>query len=295
VKIPTAHNGTLSYSGMAGSLFVVATPIGNLDDITVRALETLKHVGLIAAEDTRRTGQLLRHFGIPTPTTSLHEHNEAEKVPALLQKLTAGVDVAIVSDAGTPLVADPGQRLVAAAVGQGIRVVPIPGASATLAALAASGYPADEFVFAGFVPSRPTDRTRWMAALADEPRTVVFFEAPHRISRTLSEIALTLGERPICITRELTKIHEQVLSTVANAADKLDIVERGEFALVLAPQTIRTPVAADVDDVQLRNEYRHLTASDMARREAITATAHKFGLSTNAVYARLERSKDPTP
>ena len=137
---------------MAGSLYVVSTPIGNLDDITVRALHTLKSVGLIAAEDTRRTGLLLRHFGIVTPTTSLHAHNEAAKASALLQKLSDGLDIALVSDAGTPLVADPGQRLIASATSKGIRVVPIPGASAVLAALAASGCPADQFVFAGFAP-----------------------------------------------------------------------------------------------------------------------------------------------
>ena len=147
---------------MAGSLYVVSTPIGNLDDMTVRALNTLKSVGLVAAEDTRRTGLLLRHFGIATPTTSLHEHNETEKVPALLRKLSDGVDIALVSDAGTPLVCDPGQRLISAAIQQGINVVPIPGASAVLAALAASGYPADEFVFAGFAPSRSKDRKQWL-------------------------------------------------------------------------------------------------------------------------------------
>ena len=178
---------------MAGSLYVVSTPIGNLDDITVRALHTLKSVGLVAAEDTRRTGLLLRHFGIATPTTSLHAHNETEKVPALLQKLSDGLDIALVSDAGTPLVADPGQRLIASAVSKGIRVVPIPGASAVLAALAASGWPADEFVFAGFAPSRSADRTRWLQALASEPRTVIFFEAPHRISKTLAAMGDYIG------------------------------------------------------------------------------------------------------
>ena len=153
---------------MAGSLYVVSTPIGNLDDITVRALNTLKSVGLIAAEDTRRTAKLLNHFGIATPTTSLHEHNEDQKTRLLLEKLSNGIDVALVSDAGTPLVADPGHRLVAAAAESGFRVVPIPGASAVLAALAASGFPADEFVFAGFSPSRSNDRKRWYQALANE-------------------------------------------------------------------------------------------------------------------------------
>src|SRR5688572_1293440 len=147
---------------MSGTLYVVSTPIGNLDDITVRAINTLKAVGLVAAEDTRRTGLLLHHFGLATPTTSLHAHNEAEKLPALLRKLAAGVDIALVSDAGTPLIADPGQRLIAAAISAGIRIVPVPGASAVLAALAASGYAAGEFVFAGFAPSRSKDRKEWL-------------------------------------------------------------------------------------------------------------------------------------
>ena len=149
---------------MAGSLYVVSTPIGNLDDITVRALNTLKSVGLVAAEDTRRTGLLLRHFGIATPTTSLHAHNERQKLPALLRKLSDGIDIALVSDAGTPLVADPGQRLVEAAIAQGIRVVPIPWPERCPGALAVSGYPADEFVFAGFAPSRSKDRKQWLRA-----------------------------------------------------------------------------------------------------------------------------------
>ena len=178
---------------MAGSLYVVSTPIGNLDDMTVRAVNTLKSVGLIAAEDTRRTGLLLRHFGIATPTTSLHAHNETEKLPALLHKLSEGIDIALVSDAGTPLVADPGQRLIAGAIGHGIRVVPIPGTSAVLAALAASGYPADQFVFAGFAPARSKDRKKWLQRLSDESRTVVLFEAPHRISRTLGRCRRNIG------------------------------------------------------------------------------------------------------
>src|SRR5207247_3391769 len=161
---------------MAGRLFVVSTPIGNLDDITLRALNTLKNVALIAAEDTRRTGLLLRHFGIATPATSLHEHNERQKLPHLLAKLEAGSDIALVSDAGTPLVADPGQRLVAAAISRGIQILPIPGPSAILAALAVSGLPADEFVFSGFAPSSATDRTKSLRRLAGEASPIVFFE-----------------------------------------------------------------------------------------------------------------------
>jgi len=277
---------------MAGSLYVVSTPIGNLDDITVRALHTLKSVGLVAAEDTRRTGLLLRHFGIVTPTTSLHAHNEIEKVPALLQKLSDGLDIALVSDAGTPLVADPGQRLISSAITKGIRVVPIPGASAVLAALAASGTPADEFVFAGFAPSRSTDRNKWLKALATESRTVIFFEAPHRISKTLAEMADILGDRPITLARELTKLHEEILHTTAREASALKINERGEFTIVLSPFVKSDLPAEHVADSALSSYFYQLTNSGgLNRRQAITATAREFGLSPNDVYERLERQK----
>lgn len=281
---------------MTGSLYVVSTPIGNLDDITVRAIATLKSVGLVAAEDTRRTGLLLRHFGITTPTTSLHEHNESEKLPVLLRKLSDGVDVALVSDAGTPLVADPGQRLIAAAIQHGIRIVPIPGASAVTAALAASGYRADEFVFAGFVPSRSKDRKSWLRRFADETRAVVFFETPHRIRRTLLEIAEMLGERPITILRELTKLHEDIARTTASHAAGLQIAERGEFTIVLGPYSAPVAQPTAPDDTELNAYFGLLTDSNgMTRRDAVAATADKFGLSTNDVYARLERLKAARP
>jgi 16S rRNA (cytidine1402-2'-O)-methyltransferase len=277
---------------MAGSLYVVSTPIGNLDDMTVRALDTLRSVGLVAAEDTRRTGLLLRHFGIATPTTSLHEHNETEKLPMLLGKLSDGVDIALVSDAGTPLVADPGKRLITRAISEGIRVVPIPGPSAVLAALAASGYPADEFVFAGFAPSRSKDRDRWLRGLAEERRTVVFFESPHRIAQTLSGMADILGERPITIARELTKLHEEVVHTKAVKASTLQIPQRGEFTIVLAPFSKPEEPEQVIDDKQLSSYFCHMTDSGaLSRREALVATADKFGLSPNDVYDRLERLK----
>ena len=281
---------------MAGSLYVVSTPIGNLDDITVRALNTLKSVGLVAAEDTRHTGLLLRHFGIATPTTSLHVHNESQKLPALLRKLSDGIDIALVSDAGTPLVADPGQRLIAGAVEQGIRVIPVPGASAVLSALAASGYPADEFVFVGFAPSRSKDRKQWLERLAAEARTVVFFEAPHRIAQTLSEMGAVLGERPIAIARELTKLHEEVIRTTAKGAAALNVPERGEFTIVLAAYSPADETQEEIDDAELRSYFYQMTNSGaLSRRQALTATAKKFGLSPNDVYSRLERLKAPGP
>jgi 16S rRNA (cytidine1402-2'-O)-methyltransferase len=281
---------------MAGSLYVVSTPIGNLDDMTVRAVDTLKTAGLIAAEDTRRTGILLRHFGIVTPTTSLHAHNETEKLPTLLRKLSEGTDIALVSDAGTPLVSDPGQRLIAGAIEQGIRVVPIPGPSAVMAALAASGYPADEFVFAGFSPSRSKDRKEWLQRLSTETRTVVFFEAPHRISKTLSEAAEILADRPITITRELTKIHEETIRTTAIQAPGLNITERGEFTIVLGPYSTEDKHPHTVDDTELQSYFYQMTnGMALSRRQALVATADKFGLSPNTVYARLERLKASGP
>ncbi len=279
---------------MAGSLYVVSTPIGNLDDMTVRAVETLRSVGLVAAEDTRRTALLLKHFGLTTPTTSLHEHNETQKMPQLIRQLANGVDIALVTDAGTPVVADPGQRLIAKAVEEGIKVVPIPGASAVTAALAASGYPADSFVFAGFAPPKSNDRKSWLLALVDEPRTVVFFEAPHRIAKTLSDMADILGERPITVARELTKLHEQIVRTTARAATQAAIPEKGEFTIVLGPFA---PLqnTENVDDSELSLFFYQMTDERKSRRQAIAATAAKFGLSTNDVYARLERLKPARP
>ncbi len=277
---------------MSASLFVVATPIGNLDDITLRALSTLKSVALIAAEDTRRTGSLLRHFGISTPTTSFHAHNERQKLPQLLRRLAEGSDIALVSDAGTPLVADPGQRLIAAAIELGSTVVPIPGPSAVLAALSVSGLPADDFVFAGFAPAKLNQRTTWLAALAEESRPIVFFEAPHRIKKTLDEISQLLVNRPIIICRELTKVHEEITRTSSDAAKSLDLKEKGEFSLVIGPISKDVASNQTVDDKDIYNYFYHLTnIGGLERRPALTRTAQYFGLSTKYIYSAVERLK----
>lgn len=277
---------------MPGCLYVVSTPIGNLDDITLRALNVLKSVGLIAAEDTRRTAILLRHFGIGTSTTSLHAHNEQQKARQLLEKLVAGTDVALVSDAGTPLVADPGQRLISKAIEKGVRVIPIPGASAVLSALTVSGFAGDEFVFAGFAPSRPFDRKRWLARFRDEPRPVVFFETPHRITRTLEDMAVTLVDRPIIVGRELTKMHEEVLRTTVIEAPHLRVLEKGEFTVVLGPLTDIDRKGPPPDPLRVGAYFGQLTESgEFTRREALSQTAREFGLSTNDVYALIERLK----
>lgn len=277
---------------MPGSLFVVATPIGNLDDITLRALKVLKSVATIAAEDTRRTAILLRHFGISTPVTSLHEHNERRKLPVLLATLARGDDLALVSDAGTPLISDPGQHLVLAATERGFPVVPIPGPSAVLAALAVSGFPSDTFVFLGFPPTKPQSRRAWLTTLAGEPRTVVFFEAPHRITSTLTDLSHVLVERPIVVCRELTKLHEEVVrSASSDILTKLP-KEKGEFTVVVGPSPATAPAVERVTDQEVTDVFYRLTESTaLSRRAAITETAKKFGLSTKSVYAAVERTK----
>jgi 16S rRNA (cytidine1402-2'-O)-methyltransferase len=281
---------------MPASLYVVSTPIGNLDDITLRALKTLKSVGLIAAEDTRRTSVLLRHFGIATPTTSLHAHNEQQKVPFILQKLAHGEDVALVSDAGTPLVADPGQRLIGAAIEKGIRVIPIPGASAVLAALSVSGLPGDAFVFAGFAPSRSNDRKKWLQALSAEgDRPIIFFDVPHRVLKTLTELPTIFAERPIIIGRELTKIHEEVIRSTTTMAHLLSIVPRGEFTLIIGPRQGDKKSFQPIEDKDIAHYFYQITKNEtVGRRPGLTMTAQHFGLSTKHVYRVLEKLKTPS-
>jgi 16S rRNA (cytidine1402-2'-O)-methyltransferase len=206
------------------------------------------------------------------------------------------MDIAVVSDAGTPLVCDPGQRLIAAAIDHDIPIVAIPGASAVLAALAASGYAGDEFVFVGFAPSRSKDRKAWLERLSAEPRTVVFFESPHRIQQTMSEMAALLGDRPITVARELTKLHESVIRTTAAKLNEWEYPARGEFTIVLGPYTELIAAAEPIDDAALRSYFGQMTNPiGLSRRDAVAATASKFGLSPNEVYSRLERIKASGP
>jgi 16S rRNA (cytidine1402-2'-O)-methyltransferase len=217
-----------------GTLFLVATPIGNLDDISVRALRTLREAGLIAAEDTRRTRQLLTHFDINTPLTSYFEHNKLAKLDAILARLEDG-NVALVSDAGTPNLSDPGYELVRAALAAGHEVVPIPGPSALLAALVASGLPSDSFLYLGFLPRKPNERRRLLDSVAGEPRTLVAFEAPHRLLEALADVEAALGDRPVAVARELTKLHEEIVRAPASLArrhfEQKEIL--GEITLVI--------------------------------------------------------------
>jgi 16S rRNA (cytidine1402-2'-O)-methyltransferase len=194
---------------MTGILYLVATPIGNLEDMTYRAVRTLREADLIACEDTRHTRTLLDHYGIARPLVSYHEHNESVRSEELVAKMQSGASVALVSDAGMPLVSDPGYRVVMAAIREGIRVVPVPGASALVAAAAGSGLPTDAFYFAGFLPAKAGARVRTLEALRHETATLLFYEAPHRIVDTLGDVERVLGSRPVVVARELTKVHEE--------------------------------------------------------------------------------------
>jgi 16S rRNA (cytidine1402-2'-O)-methyltransferase len=217
-------------------LYLVATPIGNLEDITQRALRVLREVQVIAAEDTRRTRRLLDHFGLATPVVSLFEHNERARIPALLERLTRGDNVAVVTDAGSPGISDPGFPLVRAAATAGLRVESIPGASAVIAALQVSGLPTDAFVFVGFLPPKGAARRRRLEELSDRRETVVAFESPHRIEACLADLDAVWGERPVVLARELTKLHEQVLrGSAREVGAALGASERrGEIVLVLS-------------------------------------------------------------
>jgi 16S rRNA (cytidine1402-2'-O)-methyltransferase len=276
----------------AGTLFLVATPIGNLEDISLRALRVLRESDLVAAEDTRRTGTLLHHYDIRRPVTSLHEHNEAARVPALVEQLRAGTRIALVTDAGTPSVSDPGYRLVRAAIDSGVRVEAIPGASAVLAALVSSGLPTDAFVFAGFPPPRRTARRAWLESMRDDRRTLVFFEAPHRIRETLSDALLVLGDREVALGRELTKFHEEILrgptSTVLARLDE----PRGEFTVVVAGRMEAVEAAPrQIDDSQLLVDFGRLTENGRTRREAIAELARTHGLRARDVFAAIDRAR----
>jgi 16S rRNA (cytidine1402-2'-O)-methyltransferase len=278
---------------MPGTLYVVATPIGNLEDVTLRALRVLREVALIAAEDTRRTAKLLSHYSISTPTTSVREHNERRRTPAILERLAAGQSVALVSDAGTPGVSDPGKHLVRSALEAGHRVVAVPGASAVMAALASSPFDADEFVFAGFAPRKAHARTDWLKRLAQESRTVVFFEAPHRIRVTLESLGEILGNRPIMVARELTKFHEQLVITPSNRALVAVGSELGEYAVVIGPSK-KTSSRAEhpPTDAELALEFGRLTSTGAgSRRDAISELARRHGLSQRDIYAAIERGR----
>jgi len=268
---------------------VVATPIGNARDITLRALDLLRAADLIACEDTRQTRKLLDHYAIDKPTISYHEHNEAERSAELASRMAAGAVIALVSDAGMPLVSDPGYRLVRAAIEVGVPVQAVPGPSAALTALAASGLPTDSFRFGGFLPAKAGQRATALEALANEQATLIFYEAPHRILEALEAIELALGERSVVVARELTKIHEEYLrGTAAEVRAQLaarDAV-RGEITLLIGKAT-----APPRDDTPLAEAVEKLIGSGTARMDAIKQVARQRGLSKREVYDQLVRQK----
>jgi 16S rRNA (cytidine1402-2'-O)-methyltransferase len=271
---------------MSGILYVVATPIGNLEDITYRAVRVLGEVNWIACEDTRQTRKLLEHYGIDTPRISYHEHNEIDRARELCARLLAGETGAIVSDAGVPLISDPGYRLVHSAVNAGVVVQPIPGPSALLAALSASGLPTDAFHFGGFLPPKPGQRAHALEALKDEHATLIFYEAPHRIVETLADIHSVLGDRDVVIAREISKIHEEFLhGTVSALQTRLAEREplKGEITLLIAKAT-----RPAVDDRPIEVAVEAQMKSGLSRMDAIKAVARSRGLSKRDVYREFE-------
>ena len=278
----------------AGTLFVVATPIGNLEDITLRALKVLKTVQLVAAEDTRRTGNLLRHFGIDVPIVSVHEHNEQARVQKIAGRLAKGESVALVTDAGTPGVSDPGAGLVSAMRSAGFRIEPIPGASAVAAAISAAGIDSQGFTFLGFPPIRSKDRKRWFGNLveASKERAVVFFEAPHKLQKTLEELSI-LVDRPIFVGRELTKLYEELVWAIPS-----DLMTRfknphGEFTLIVPPGSAPESEVKTPSDVEIANLVGYITESERPKslKEASRLAGERLGMSAKQVYAAVERTK----
>lgn len=275
---------------MAAALYLVATPIGNLEDITLRALRILRdEVTVIACEDTRQTQKLLAHYEIRKPLISYHEHNEASRAGELLEMLRQGKSVALVSDAGTPLLSDPGYRVVAAALAEGFQVVPVPGASAVLAALAASGLPASEFRFIGFLPAKAAARRSALESLAHSPATVVAYESPHRILDSLADIGEILGERHLVLARELTKIHEEFLrGTPDEIRSQLSQREaiKGEITLLIAQSEEKERIADPLAEIaRLQRE------EGFDRMEAIKSVAGRLGVPKREIY-RLAAAQD---
>jgi len=268
---------------MTGILYIVATPIGNLEDITMRALRVLREVDWVACEDTRQTRKLLEHFGVVKPMMSYYEHNEAARAAELVERLETGVSVALVTDAGTPLVSDPGYRLVQAAIAAGVTVVPIPGPSAAVTALSAAGLPTDAFRFCGFLPAKSSQRKKLLEELKAETCTLIFYETPHRILDALEDVGAVMGSRPTVVGRELTKLHEEFLRGTAEEI-RAQLASRpsvkGEMTLLIG----KADEAAELDDTPLEDAVRLAEQQGLPRMDAIKQVAKKRGLSKREVY-----------
>jgi 16S rRNA (cytidine1402-2'-O)-methyltransferase len=271
-------------------LYLVATPIGNLEDITLRALRILKEVDQIACEDTRHTQKLLSHYDIQKPLVSYHEHNELTRAPELVVAMEEGAQIALVSDAGVPLVSDPGYRLVTLSLRHRIPVIPIPGPSALLAALSASGLPNEEFLFAGFLPARTGERRRSLERLRIEDRTIILYEAPHRIEETLAEAREILGDRPACIAREVTKLHEEFRRGLLSelAASLTEKPARGEITLLIGPVPAEEKsVQRDTSQSLAERVDELIRQAKLDRKEALKLAAKERGLTKRAAYHEL--------
>jgi 16S rRNA (cytidine1402-2'-O)-methyltransferase len=271
---------------MSGTLFVVATPIGNLEDLSPRARQTLADVDLIAAEDTRHTGRLLSHFGVETRLLALHDHNETDRAERVIRELAAGRSVALVSDAGTPLISDPGYRLVKAAHEAGINVSPIPGPSAMIAALSVAGLATDRFCFEGFLPAKKKGRRDALAGLANETRTMVFYESVHRMESSVADMVDVFGRaRSVFLGREMSKMHEQCISTtlgeLARQVMDDEITQKGEIVVVVAGGDRVTSSAIDSDSLL------HDLAALLPKKEVARIVAKATGEKRNALYQRL--------
>jgi 16S rRNA (cytidine1402-2'-O)-methyltransferase len=283
---------------MAGTLYVVSTPIGNLEDLTYRAVRVLSEVDLIACEDTRHSQKLLHHYGIKTKTVSYHEHNERERAAELLASIKSGLDVAVVSDAGTPGISDPGFRVVRMALEAGLPVVPIPGPTALISALVASGLPSDEFFFAGFLPARSGARRTRLADLAGIPSTIVFYEAPHRIVACLEDALQILGEREAVVARELTKLHEEIvrgrLSEIVTWFSQPAHEPRGEMVVVIDRNAIAGSGEAALVECSVASIVAGFEAEGLDARSALKKSARQLGISRDEAYRRLtaERSRE---
>ena len=279
---------------LSPGLYVVATPIGNLEDITLRALRVLREADVIACEDTRHTQKLLNHFEIKTPTQSYHEHNEAARAQELVAKIDGGARIALVSDAGMPGVSDPGECVIRAALDRGLKVVVVPGPSALLSALVASGLPTDSFRFVGFLPPRSGERRTTLEVLRDSPETLIFYEAPHRITEMLADLEQTLGkERHIALARELTKVHEEFLrGNIAEIAGELRKREavKGEITVIVEGNRSDRPAQATRSTVVDR--IRELLAGGAIEEKAVLKQAAKeFGIARSEAYREWQRGK----
>jgi 16S rRNA (cytidine1402-2'-O)-methyltransferase len=289
------RDGIAAQAGSTGCLYLVGTPIGNLEDITLRALRILREADQIAAEDTRHTQKLLQHYEIARPLVSYHEHNEMTRAPELLIALEQGANIALVSDAGMPLVSDPGHRLVALCLRHQIAVVPVPGPSALLAALSASGLPNEEFLFVGFLPQRSGERRRALERLRIEDRTIIFYEAPHRIANCVADALEILGDRPACLAREVTKLHEEFrrgkLSVIAVSLNERPA--RGEITLLVGPAE-PGEAGAQVDSTQnLSDRVEELMRqAKLDRKDALKLAAKERGLTRRSAYNRMVEERD---